>query len=147
MASPFAAFGRFYARSFAKHPWLTLAAANGTLGVVADSLAQTFEKQQRRMKDRQSSANDDERGWDFQRSGRFLAFGVGMAPLLAEWNKFIEFRFPLRSVSPGAASSATSSGSVAAARGSMAATNMAAQAGKVSLAALGKRVAFDQILL
>jgi hypothetical protein len=88
-----------------------------------------------------------------------------MAPLLAEWNKFIEYRFPLRTVGAttsagaGAAAggSAVSTGAQAAAKGSMAAGVAAGAAGgaaksmssvgKVSLVALGKRVAFDQILL
>ena len=61
---------------------------------------------------------DDSALWDVARSGRFLAFGVGMAPLLAEWNQFIETRFPLRT-----------------------------QLGRVNLAALGRRVAVDQIAL
>lgn len=133
-------FGAFYARSFERRPWLTLAVANGTLGAIADTLAQTFERYQRPAKsshysiaksdESQLSSSTglslpkiqrDEDIWDVARTSRFLAFGVIMAPLLAEWNRFIEYRFPLRTV--GAA-------------GSMA---------KVSFGALAKRVSVDQL--
>lgn len=136
-------FGAFYARSFERRPWVTLAVANGTLGAIADTLAQTLERYQRRQAsssilpssggngkigevEKQLSTGVQEglsKPWDGARTARFFAFGVLMAPLLAEWNKFIEFRFPLR-----AASAATS-------------------AGKVSLVALAKRVTVDQGLL
>lgn len=142
----FRSFGAFYSRSFEKRPYLTLAVANGFLGVVADSLAQSFEKYNKsnttsRLEDvsrkvesgvesvaqslhisnsNAAQVKEKEVDWDFARSSRFLAFGVGMAPLLCEWNKFIEYRFPLRN---------------------------AAQVGKVSLVALGKRVAVDQGVL
>lgn len=113
-------FGAFYARSFEQRPWLTLAIANGTLGAIADTLAQTLERyngKQTKEKVKQNLEGKNEQ-WDITRTGRFFAFGAGMAPILAEWNKWIENRFPLRS-STGI--------------------------GKVSLAALGKRVAIDQI--
>ncbi|CAO1622028.1 unnamed protein product [Parajaminaea phylloscopi] len=130
MASLYQRFGAFYSRSFSRHPWITLAVANGSLGVVADSLAQNLEKVNAKRDEASPDAGkagsqqlQQTQGWDFARSGRFLAFGVGMAPILAEWNKFIEYRFPLRTAS-----------------------SSAANVGKVSLLALGKRVAFDQIL-
>lgn len=116
MASLYHRFGAFYSSSFSRRPWATLAVANGTLGVIADGLAQSLERREGKSK------SPD---WDWARSGRFATFGVVMAPVLAEWNKFIEYRFPLRA--------ATSS-------------NAAAAAGRVSLLALGKRVAFDQAL-
>lgn len=139
----FRAFGSFYSRSFEKRPYVTLAIANGFLGVVADSLAQSFEKynksnQQKSIPDQiqdkvetvtskiksQSSSTStsivESTDWDFARSSRFLAFGMGMAPLLCEWNNWIERSFPLRN---------------------------AGKVGKVSLKALGKRVAVDQGLL
>lgn len=168
MASLYHRFGAFYSSSFSRRPWLTLAIANGTLGVIADSLAQNFEKQQARQqakdKERGSVSSRETKAWDWARSGRFAAFGVGMAPILAEWNKFIEFAFPLRTNAASASTTAggggqaagkASVGAVAGARGSMsaaaagasAAAATAASAGKVSLMALGKRVAFDQVLL
>lgn len=123
-------FGAFYARSFERRPWLTLAIANGTLGALADTLAQTLEKYNGKQAKATIPTSKDEitqkiqqgnrNEWDLARTSRFFAFGVGMAPLLAEWNKWIEHRFPLRS---------------------------SIGAGKVSLAALGKRVAVDQIAL
>lgn len=169
MASYYNRFGAFYARSFAARPWATLAVTNGTLSVVADSLAQSLERYQSRpslsdtsaSSPHPSSAADTREAlkWDWSRTGRFAFFGVGMAPLLAEWNKFIEYRFPLRTVgaTSAAGSSAVSTGAQAAAKGSMTAGVAAGAAGgaaksmssvgKVSLVALGKRVAFDQILL
>lgn len=132
------AFSAFYARNFERRPWVTLAVTNGFLGVVADGAAQTLERisaaqseeQQRqqqestREKVASAVAGPGIEKWDWSRSGRFLAFNVGMAPLLAEWNRFLEFRFPLRSAA-GAASTL----------------------GKVSLRALANRVAMDQLLL
>lgn len=150
--SAYRSFGAFYARSFAQRPWLTLAVANGTLGVIADSLAQGLEHTQATRKEGESASK--EQGWDYARSGRFLAFGVGMAPLLAEWNKFIEYRFPLRASgaagTAGTASTGAAAGAAGAARAGAAASAAATTAGtlgRVSLLALGKRVAFDQILL
>ena len=107
-----AAFTNAYRRAFETRPWATLAATNGVMSVIADGLAQSFEQRKK------SRSGGDSGAWDLARSGRFLAFGVGMAPLLAEWNQFIENRFPLRD-----------------------------QLGRVSLAALGRRVAVDQIAL
>ena len=142
------AFSAFYARNFERRPWVTLAVTNGILGVVADGAAQTLERisasQTRREKEAAAaeaaasnpalltaSQPENSETWDWSRSGRFLAFNVGMAPLLAEWNKFLEFRFPLRSAATAAAGAAGAAGTL----------------GKVSLRALGNRVAMDQILL
>ncbi|TKY85510.1 hypothetical protein EX895_005672 [Sporisorium graminicola] len=135
------AFSAFYARNFERRPWVTLAVTNGVLGVVADGAAQTLERISQAQSQQQQHEQDSTREkiastlaahgsseWDWSRSGRFLAFNVGMAPLLAEWNKFLEFRFPLRSaVSAGAAGAAST-------------------LGKVSLRALANRVAMDQLL-
>ncbi|EPQ31022.1 uncharacterized protein PFL1_01211 [Pseudozyma flocculosa PF-1] len=145
------AFSAFYARNFERRPWVTLAVTNGILGVVADSVAQSLELVSRRQKlqDSQSGKQVELRreleaqrgetgagagggGWDFARNGRFLAFNVGMAPILAEWNRFIEHRFPLRVPAAGAVA-----GQVGEAVKS---------AGRVSAKALVKRVATDQIL-
>jgi protein Mpv17 len=137
-------FGAFYARSFERRPWATLAIANGTLGAIADTLAQTLERYQKPASPTTSSSGlsqkiestkssiaghikeelpvADTSSWDVARTARFFAFGVMMAPLLAQWNNFIEYRFPLRSV--GAVGSS---------------------AAKVSMAALAKRVSVDQL--
>ena len=161
-------FGAFYARSFNNHPWITLAVANSGLGVLSDSLAQNFERYDAKRKAggntdngrlletdskdthllRQSEPSSSS-SWDFARSSRFFIFGVTMAPVLAEWNRFIEYRFPLRTAATATASSAVAStGAQVAAKGGMAAAgSTAANLGKVSLLALGKRVAFDQIAL
>lgn len=134
------AFSSFYTRNFERRPWITLAVTNGILGVIADGAAQSLERisaaqQRQEQAESSSSASDkvtatvsqvtEQGAWDWSRSGRFLAFNVGMAPLLAEWNKFLEFRFPLRS--PAAVAAGTAAG--------------------VSLRALGNRVAMDQLFL
>ncbi|SNX87262.1 related to SYM1 - protein required for ethanol metabolism [Melanopsichium pennsylvanicum] len=139
------AFSSFYTRNFDRRPWITLAVTNGILGVVADGAAQTLERisaSQTRAELASSSVSSPSPSsatpeldrvavaigepWDWSRSARFLAFNVGMAPLLAEWNKFLEFRFPLR----------TTAGGVKGTAGTL---------GKVSLKALGSRVAMDQL--
>ncbi|CEH17223.1 Peroxisomal membrane protein MPV17 and related proteins [Ceraceosorus bombacis] len=153
-------FAAFYSRSFAQRPWLTLAVTNGGLSVVADALAQTFELSQAQKSGNTTSSSGS--GFDLARSARFLAFGSAMAPLLAEWNKFIELKFPLRTGGPGSSAGHAKTGSGlplnshemgklgspkgkgssgAAARYSTAA---AANMGKVSFLALGKRVIVDQ---
>lgn len=139
------AFSSFYGRNFERRPWVTLAVTNGVLGVVADGAAQTLERistAQSRQEHFESHSTQEKisqtisgaggekaSAWDWSRSGRFLAFGVGMAPLLAEWNKFLEFRFPLRSAAGAAGAAAGAAGAI----------------GKVSLKALGSRVAMDQL--
>ncbi|PWZ03792.1 hypothetical protein BCV70DRAFT_197987 [Testicularia cyperi] len=155
MATYRQAFGAFYGRNFERRPWVTLAVTNGILGVIADGAAQTLERISHRQNlalqvsqaqvdvgpseptekastSTQLGSETQVKEWDWARSGRFLVFNVGMAPLLAEWNRFLEFRFPLRSASVAGAASAAASA--------------ATTAGKVSLRALGKRVAMDQIV-
>ncbi|KAG7099465.1 hypothetical protein E1B28_001315 [Marasmius oreades] len=55
--------------------------------------------------------------YDFARTLRFFVFGFGMSPLIGRWNTFLERQFPLRT------------------------------SGNVSLKALVKRVASDQLLM
>lgn len=138
------AFSAFYGRNFERRPWVTLAVTNGVLGVIADGAAQSLERISQRQTAREHLAATSSpstvtasgaktvpqvpsQSWDWSRSSRFLVFNVAMAPLLAEWNRFLEFRFPLRNAST-------------------AVVGVAATAGKVSLRALGKRLAMDQIL-
>jgi len=66
------------------------------------------------------SVHADRPNYDVQRTLRFFAFGVGMGPLLGRWNRFLERRFPLRTGYPSS---------------------------KVSLLAVGKRVAADQLIM
>ena len=80
-----------YQRLFETRPWATLAVTNGALTLLADGLAQSF--------DRRSEGKPIVSEWDVARSGRFLAFGTAMAPLLAEWNHFIEHSFRIKSPS------------------------------------------------
>lgn len=152
-------FGAMYARSFERRPWLTLAVANGTLGALADTLAQTLERWDRRnapspsarleakvgkkavSRGQPSDTSTASQPWDVARTSRFFAFGVMMAPLLDQWNRFIEHRFPLRPAVGGPSGAGTVAATGARAGGA------AAAVGKVSMAALAKRVAVDQILL
>ncbi|GAC97611.1 integral membrane protein [Pseudozyma hubeiensis SY62] len=134
-----------YARNFERRPWLTLAVTNGALGVIADGAAQTLERisqaqsrqqeleRQGRTASDASADSSQAKGWDLARSGRFMAFNVGMAPLLAEWNRFLEFRFPLRSSSAGTGAAS-------------AVASAASAAGKVSFRALGNRLLMDQLV-
>lgn len=150
------AFSAFYARSFEQHPWITLGVANASLGVLADVIAQGFETVNKRRSQEISSttisdkkkkgeelaSRNENAGYDPVRSARFFVFGAGMAPILAEWNKFIEHRFPLKSTS------VASTGAAAAASSARTAVKHAAvAAGKTSLKAWAKRVAVDQIAL
>ncbi|KAF5368417.1 hypothetical protein D9758_002358 [Tetrapyrgos nigripes] len=57
--------------------------------------------------------------FDFARTFRFFAYGFAISPFLGRWNAFLEHRFPLRSTSNG----------------------------QVSLKALTKRVACDQLII
>lgn len=82
--------GTFYNRMFEKYPWGTLAVTNGLLTAIADGLAQTFDRR---------SEGKPLLEWDFARSSRFLIFGSAIAPLLAEWNHFIEHKFRIRGAS------------------------------------------------
>ncbi|KAI0082244.1 hypothetical protein K474DRAFT_1655605 [Panus rudis PR-1116 ss-1] len=65
-------------------------------------------------------SRDDRPRYDIPRTLRFFAFGFGMGPLIGRWNFWLERNFPLRS----------QSGS-----------------GKVSVRALSKRVAADQLIM
>ena len=58
-----------YQRLFETRPWATLAVTNGALTLIADGLAQSF--------DRRSEGKPIVSEWDVARSGRFLAFGTG----------------------------------------------------------------------
>ena len=91
--------GALYRHCFETYPWATLIATNGTLTVIADALAQSFEREKTAMKEDKDSPLHTGSGaqpWDWHRSGRFLLFGSAMAPLLGEWNKFIEHSIPMR---------------------------------------------------
>ncbi|TFK76860.1 hypothetical protein BDN72DRAFT_14761 [Pluteus cervinus] len=59
-------------------------------------------------------------GFDAARTLRFFCYGLAISPLLGRWNKYLEHRFPLR-----------------VGRGQR----------KVSIRALSKRVAYDQLLM
>jgi len=68
---------------------------------------------------RRQRPHDPTLQYDLQRTARFLAFGISMGPVIGRWNKFLEFQFPLKS---------------------------GKQQG-VSMTALGKRVASDQLVM
>lgn len=91
--------GALYQHCFETRPWATLIVTNGTLTVVADALAQTFDRAQEKKEAEKQLIKTEPQpaSWDWHRSARFLAFGSGVAPALAEWNKFLEHNFHIRS--------------------------------------------------
>lgn len=116
-----ARLGAWYHHCFETRPWATLIATNGTLTLLADALAQSYERKQSvqaREREKILPTPTEPVPWDWHRSGRFLLFGSAMAPLLGEWNHFLEHRFPMRSAT-----------------------------GKIIAMGLVRRVAMDQLLL
>ncbi|EMD41716.1 hypothetical protein CERSUDRAFT_90289 [Gelatoporia subvermispora B] len=109
---------RAYQQSFESHPYGTLALTNGVLNAAGDAVAQVVEKMT-------FLQDDDHRRprYDIPRTLRFFTFGVGMGPIIGRWNFFLEKHFPLRF------------------RGS------SSGAPRVSIPALTKRVAADQIVM
>ncbi|KAH8100538.1 hypothetical protein BXZ70DRAFT_1008036 [Cristinia sonorae] len=111
------ALARAYQQSFDSHPYGTLALTNGALNALGDVVAQTTQNVFQPHK-----PHEDRPQFDFLRTARFFAFGFAMGPLIGRWNFFLERNFPLRSVG-------------------------ANQSGKVSVKALSKRVAADQLIM
>lgn len=114
------ALARAYQQSFEHHPYGTLAVTNGALNALGDAVAQVTEKLVG-----PSGRQRDRWEYDIPRTLRFFAFGFGMGPLIGRWNFFLERNFPLRFQS-----SASGKG-----------------IGTVSIPALSKRVAADQLLM
>lgn len=112
------ALARAYQQSFETHPYVTLAFTNGTLNALGDAVAQAAQTAFHPKR-----PHEDPPTYDVSRTLRFFAFGFGMGPLIGRWNFFLERHFPLRSI------------------GSFGNT------GKVSVKALSKRVAADQLIM
>ncbi|CDZ97346.1 Peroxisomal membrane protein MPV17 and related proteins [Phaffia rhodozyma] len=127
-------FARFYNDSFRRSPGTTLALTNGALTGFADAVAQTTQ-----IKFLHTGTHETRPIYDPWRTLRFLAFGVAIGPLIGKWNVILEKNFPLRPAT--AKSILTPSNSGAKAAGSI------DPKPKVSLAALGKRVFADQIVM
>ncbi|KAI0343916.1 hypothetical protein BDW22DRAFT_1355142 [Trametopsis cervina] len=117
------ALARAYQQSFETHPYGTLALTNGALNALGDVVAQVT---QNLIQPPNLRTHDERPNFDYTRTARFFAFGVAMGPLIGRWNFFLERHFPLRSTLVY--------------KGQM-------QQSKVSLKALGKRVAADQLLM
>jgi len=113
------AVARAYQQSFETHPYGTLAITNGALNALGDMVAQLTEKF--------NGPPSERKGWqyDIPRTLRFAAFGVGMGPVIGRWNFILERYFPLRSARPP----------------------LGGGKAPVSLRALGKRVAADQLFM
>ncbi|KAL6304215.1 hypothetical protein BKA93DRAFT_733528 [Sparassis latifolia] len=107
------ALARVYQRSFASHPYGTLAFTNGVFNALGDAVAQVTE-----IVNHQGGGQQQ---YDPLRTLRFFAFGFGMGPLIGRWNFVLERHFPLRFHGGNSA--------------------------KVSVPALAKRVAADQIMM
>jgi len=60
------------------------------------------------------------RPYDYARTARFFCFGLTISPVMGRWNAFLETRFPLK---------------------------LFRHSKKISLGALGKRVALDQLIM
>ncbi|GAA5939908.1 Mpv17/PMP22 family protein [Sporobolomyces koalae] len=82
---------RAYTRSFERSPSLTLVVANGALMSLGDLGAQAL-----------AMSSGVPFSYDAARTLRFAVFGASMGPLAGAWNKFLEVNFPLRAVAPAA---------------------------------------------
>jgi len=109
---------RAYQHSFETHPNTTLAITGGCLNALGDFVAQVSQNTWRK-------EHEEYRRYDFARSLRFFCYGFTISPLMGRWNRFLESRFPLRTmhIKRGRLSS------------------------KISLKGLTKRVACDQLIV
>ncbi|KAI9475651.1 MAG: hypothetical protein EXX96DRAFT_574080 [Benjaminiella poitrasii] len=98
------AFKAFYNTSYNKRPILTLCVANGILGALSDSLAQTISLYNNRSSDRylpdsvKRHEHNLENKWDFKRTFRFAAYNFCVAPLGGKWYMFLDKFFPVPAV-------------------------------------------------
>ncbi|KAF8592062.1 hypothetical protein K439DRAFT_1401622 [Ramaria rubella] len=111
-----AALLKFYQKVFDKRPFETLICANATLNALGDVVAQIT--QITLSKHDPDSIQIPPPSYDYLRTARFAIFGAAMGPLIGRWAKFLEYRYPLRSV-----------------------------AGKASFTAVTKRVVCDQLVM
>lgn len=157
-----AAIGRVYNQAFDRSPAGTLAVTNGLLSGVADIVAQGTQigMAYRQSKEQENEKHNPYMGppakvpipqYDPIRTGRFIIFGTMMGPILARWNHFLEHRFPLRPLSAQAAASKEvakgAGGPVENVQRIMLSSSGGVTAGKVSIAALAKRVGADQAVM
>ncbi|KAI7901204.1 uncharacterized protein BX663DRAFT_515249 [Cokeromyces recurvatus] len=92
----------FYNKSYDKRPILTLCVANGILGAISDSLAQTislYDKNNDRYLPEKLKRHEDKWStttqWDFKRTFRFAAYNFCVAPLGGKWYMFLDKFFPM----------------------------------------------------
>ncbi|KDQ54727.1 hypothetical protein JAAARDRAFT_181270 [Jaapia argillacea MUCL 33604] len=122
MLTYYIALARVYQQSFDSHPYGTLAVTNGALNALGDFVAQIA---QRTIGPIETIESRRRQPYDIARTLRFFCLGFGMGPLIGRWNIFLENRFPLRAL-PVIGSSTIP---------------------KVSIPALTKRVAADQLFM
>jgi len=91
---------RAYQQSFEARPNTTLAITNGTLSALGDAVAQGSQIFFAR-----PGEHGDRPTYDIARTLRFFTFGFGMGPLIGRWNKFLDWKFPLRLTSAQSSSS------------------------------------------
>ncbi|EIN13589.1 hypothetical protein PUNSTDRAFT_57419 [Punctularia strigosozonata HHB-11173 SS5] len=120
MSAPAMNLMRVYQQSFDHRPYATLSVTNGILNSVGDAVAQLATQVVTGRRSEESMR------YDFARTARFFVFGFAMGPLIGKWNTILERRFPLRAIMPN---------------------DSGGKAGAVSIKALGKRVAADQIIM
>lgn len=140
---------RAYQHSFEARPNITLAIAGGSLTALGDCVAQLSERTLGKQRE-----TGDVQPYDFIRTGRFFFYGLAISPFLGRWNAFLESRFPLY-IRPHSAQYSrnlrtlrtrggqwTEEATILSSEG-----ESAANKGRLSWAALTKRVAADQLIM
>lgn len=110
------ALARVYRRFFESYPHVTLAVAGGVLTGFGDVVAQLSQQ----ILTSEEDGRTGEFHYDIPRTLRFFCFGAGISPFIGRWNKYLEFKFPLRS---------------------------RRDSGATSFTALSKRVVVDQVVM
>lgn len=80
---------RFYTSNFERRPVITLCITNCILSTFGDACAQLIPILG-------AAAGAPVPAWDLDRTLRFAMFGFSLGPLIEKWNRFLEYRFPLR---------------------------------------------------
>ncbi|KAJ7107651.1 hypothetical protein C8R43DRAFT_905614 [Mycena crocata] len=117
---------RAYQTSFDTRPHTTLALTGGSLNALGDIVAQLSHNIASLPDSQPMNRFFDRSPFDPVRTLRFFVFGASISPFLGRWNAFLERQFPLRPFTKASAN-----------------RTMPA----VSLKALSKRVACDQIVM
>ncbi|KAK9899617.1 hypothetical protein P389DRAFT_139857 [Cystobasidium minutum MCA 4210] len=82
---------RFYTANFERRPVITLCVTNSLLSTIGDAAAQLIPIIV-------TAHGAPVPSWDIDRTLRFAMFGFSIGPMIEKWNRFLEYRFPLRPV-------------------------------------------------